>query len=75
MDIGSRGPLLYSRLMLALGQKIGGDEALRVGLPASPFGPEEVLRLLAAGWTSRGGTTCSPARWRADRRWSTPPST
>jgi len=49
MGSGSLGAHVYSRLVLELGQQIGGDESLRVGLPASPFGPSEILRLLAGG--------------------------
>ena len=49
MDPDREEPHLYHRLMTELGFGIGGDDALRAGLARSPFGPEEVLRLLAGG--------------------------
>lgn len=49
MDADREEPHLYHRLMAELGTGVGGDEAYRAGLVRSPFGPEEVLRLLAGG--------------------------
>jgi penicillin amidase len=58
---------LYHRLMSELGAAVGGDEALRAGLTRSPFGPEEVLRLLAGGmdeewWNDRRTATVEGSR-------------
>jgi len=49
MAAESPAPVVYSRLLLVLGEAIGGDEAERSGLAETPFGPEEILRLLAGG--------------------------
>jgi penicillin amidase len=40
---------VFSQFLLNLGRAVGGDEAVRDGLPASPLGPEELLRLVAGG--------------------------
>jgi len=40
---------VYSRLLIELGIQVGGDDAAGDGLPATPMGPTEVLRLLAGG--------------------------
>jgi penicillin amidase len=42
-------PHLFSRLLIELPQAIGGDDAALSGLPASPIGTGETLRLLAGG--------------------------
>ena len=53
MDIGSSAATLFSRLLMNLGEAVGADEAARDGLGASPFGPEELLRLLVGGLDER----------------------
>ena len=53
MDVDSSAALLFSRLLMELGQVIGADEAARDGLSQSPIGPEEVLLLLAGGLDER----------------------
>ena len=49
MDVDSTAATLFARMMMALGEAVGADEAARDGLGASPLGPEEVLRLLVGG--------------------------
>jgi penicillin amidase len=49
MTAASTAPHVFSQFLLDLGRAVGGDEAVRDGLPASPLGPEELLRLLAGG--------------------------
>jgi penicillin amidase len=49
MTEDSAGALVFEMLMSALTEAVGGDEALREGLPSTPLGPEELLRLLAGG--------------------------
>jgi penicillin amidase len=53
MTVDSYAALLFSRLMIELGQAIGSDEAARDGLSQTPIGPEEVLLLLAGGLHER----------------------
>jgi penicillin amidase len=49
MRVDSSAALLFSELMIELGQAIGADEAARDGLARTPIGPEKVLLLLAGG--------------------------
>lgn len=49
MNRSSVGAALFERLMLELGEAVGNDEAFRAGLSSTPFGPSELLRLLAGG--------------------------
>jgi penicillin amidase len=49
MDPESIAARVYAELLVDLGSAVGGDEAARDGLEASPIGPEELLRLLAGG--------------------------
>jgi penicillin amidase len=49
MDADSTAARLFADLLIDLGSAVGGDEAARDGLEASPIGPEELLRLLAGG--------------------------
>jgi len=66
MDVDSAAATLFSQLMMALGDAVGADEAVRDGLGASPFGPEEVLRLLVGGlderWWDDVGTAVEETR-------------
>ncbi len=49
MAAGDTAPVLYARVVAALAADIGSDDAARAGMRRSPFGSEEVLRLLAGG--------------------------
>ena len=49
MEAGSLAAHLFARLMIEMVEAIGGDEGELNGLPGSPLGPEEILRLLAGG--------------------------
>lgn len=59
-------PHAFVQLVEELADQVGGDEALRAGLPWSPVGPEELLRLLAGGldesWWDDVGTAPSEDR-------------
>jgi len=66
MEVDSTAATLYSRLMMALGEAIGADEAVRDGLGTSPFGPEAMLRLMVGGldekWWDDVGTAGEETR-------------
>jgi penicillin amidase len=49
MTIDDPAPHAFVEFVEELAVAVGGDEALRAGLPWSPVGPEELLRLLAGG--------------------------
>jgi penicillin amidase len=66
MDADALAPHLFARLLIDLGQAIGGDDASLSGLPASPIGSRETLRLLAGGmdgsWWDDARTTAVESR-------------
>ncbi len=57
---------IYSQLLLDLTDAVGGDDAARDGLPSSPMGATDLLRLLAGGmdesWWDDVGTEVTETR-------------
>jgi penicillin amidase len=53
LDAESVAAHAYTRLLVELAGEIGGDEAATDGLPSTPVGPTEILRLLAGGLDER----------------------
>lgn len=61
MTVDDAAPHVFVQFVEELAAAVGGDDALQSGLPWSPVGPEELLRLLAGGldesWWDDMGTS------------------
>jgi len=72
LEPDSRAATIYANLVVELGEAVGGDEAARDGLPATPIGPTALLRLLAGGvdsqWWDDAGTDPAEDRSAIIRR-------